>query len=147
MALSKLESLYKTVVSEHSRHPHHHGKIPGVEVLEMYNPTCGDIIELSVKIDDMGKIQDIAFDGSGCSISTASASMMTDIVVGKQIDQAKELAETFSRMVQGQSEKEQEKLGEASLLAGVAKYPQRIKCATLSWNALKKAIRRYEEGE
>lgn len=144
-ALSKLDSLYMAVVTEHSRHPHHHGKVPDVEAIEMYNPTCGDVIELSVNIDDTGKIVDIAFDGAGCSISTASASMMTDAVIGKQTTEAKALAEVFSRMVQGKTEKEQEQLGEASLLAGVAKFPQRIKCATLSWNALKRAIQRYEE--
>lgn len=142
MALSKLDSLYMAVVSDHSKHPHHHGKLADVEVLEMHNPTCGDVIELSVRIDEEGRIADIAFDGSGCTISTASASMMTDAVLGKTRDQALELAGIFSRMVQGQQEDEQENLGEAALLAGVAKFPQRIKCATLSWKALEKAIER-----
>ena len=142
MALSKLDSLYMAVVSDHSKRPHHHGKLADVEVLEMHNPTCGDVIELSVRIDEEGRIADIAFDGSGCTISTASASMMTDAVLGKTRDQALELAGIFSRMVQGQQEDEQENLGEAALLAGVAKFPQRIKCATLSWKALEKAIER-----
>lgn len=145
MALSKLDSLYMAVVSDHSKHPHHRGKLDNVEVLEMHNPTCGDVIELSVRVDEQGKIADIAFDGAGCTISTASASMMTDAVLGKSLGQAQELAEIFSRMVQGQDEKEQESLGEAALLSGVAKFPQRIKCATLSWNALKKAIERHQE--
>lgn len=145
MALSKLDSLYMAVVSEHSKHPHHRGKLPNVEVLEMHNPTCGDVIELSLFIDKTGRVADIAFDGVGCSISTASASMMTDAVLGKTIAQAQDLAEIFSRMVQGQEEDEQESLGEAAFLAGVAKFPQRIKCATLSWNALKKAIERSQK--
>ena len=144
MALSKLDSLYMAVVSDHSKHPHHRGKVADAEVLELHNPTCGDVIELSLRIDADGKIADIAFDGAGCTISTASASMMTDAVLGKTKDQALELAEIFSRMVQGQQEDVQERLGEAALLAGVAKFPQRIKCATLSWKALEKAIERSE---
>ena len=144
MALSKLDSLYMAVVSDHSKHPHHRGKVADAEVLELHNPTCGDVIELSLRIDADGKIADIAFDGAGCTISTASASMMTVAVLGKTKDQALELAEMFSRMVQGQQEDVQERLGEAALLAGVAKFPQRIKCATLSWKALEKAIERSE---
>ncbi|HEL2575349.1 Fe-S cluster assembly sulfur transfer protein SufU [Streptococcus sp. A34] len=142
MALSRLDSLYMAVVSEHSKSPRHHGSLSGVEKLELHNPTCGDVIELSVKIED-NVITDIAFDGVGCTISTASASMMTEAVLGKSLDQAQELAEVFSQMVQGQQDDKQKELGDAALLAGVAKFPQRIKCATLSWNALKKAMDRH----
>lgn len=144
MALSKLDSLYMAVVSEHSKSPRHKGQLLGVETLEMHNPTCGDIIELSVKIEN-GVIEDIAFDGVGCTISTASASMMTEVVLGKTTSQVQELAAIFSEMVQGNVDSRQKELGDASLLAGVAKFPQRIKCATLPWNALKKAIARTEE--
>lgn len=147
MALSKLDSLYMAVVTEHSKSPRHKGKLDGVEALQLHNPTCGDVIELSLKLEK-DIITDIAFDGVGCTISTASASMMTEAVLGKSIHQARELADTFSRLVQGQEVNEQEQLGDASLLAGVAKFPQRIKCATLSWNALKKALdRQAEQGE
>lgn len=132
------------VVSEHSKSPRHKGQLLGVETLEMHNPTCGDIIELSVKIEN-GVIEDIAFDGVGCTISTASASMMTEVVLGKTTSQVQELAAIFSEMVQGNVDSRQKELGDASLLAGVAKFPQRIKCATLPWNALKKAIARTEE--
>ena len=120
MALSRLDSLYMAVVADHSKSPHHHGVLPDVEQLQLNNPTCGDVINLSVKFDG-DVIEDIAFAGDGCTISTASSSMMQgkhDIATGK--------------------------LGEAKLLAGVSKFPQRIKCATLSWNALKKAIERSE---
>ena len=144
MALSKLDSLYMAVVSEHSKSPRHKGQLLGVETLELHNPTCGDIIELSVKIEN-GVIEDIAFDGVGCTISTASASMMTEVVLGKTTSQVQELAAIFSEMVQGNVDSRQKELGDASLLAGVAKFPQRIKCATLPWNALKKAIARTEE--
>lgn len=142
MALSRLDSLYMAVVADHSKSPHHHGVIPDVEQLQLNNPTCGDVINLSVKFDG-DVIEDIAFAGDGCTISTASSSMMTDAVIGKTKAEALELAEIFSLMIQG-DHKDEDKLDEAKLLAGVSKFPQRIKCATLSWNALKKAIERSE---
>ena len=142
MALSRLDSLYMAVVADHSKSPHHHGVLPDVEQLQLNNPTCGDVINLSVKFDG-DVIEDIAFAGDGCTISTASSSMMTDAVIGKTKAEALELAEIFSLMIQGDNNDE-DKLGEANLRAGVSKFPQRIKCATLSWNALKKAIERSE---
>ena len=142
MALSRLDSLYMAVVADHSKSPHHHGVLPDVEQLQLNNPTCGDVINLSVKFDG-DVIEDIAFAGDGCTISTASSSMMTDAVIGKTKAEALELAEIFSLMIQV-DHKDEDKLGEAKLLAGVSKFPQRIKCATLSWNALKKAIERSE---
>lgn len=144
MALSKLDSLYMAVVADHSKHPHHQGEIEDVEQINLNNPTCGDVISLSVKFDEEDKVADIAFINSGCTISTASASMMTDAVLGKSKTEVLELAELFSHMVQGEKDQRQEELGDAAFLAGVAKFPQRIKCATLSWNALKKAIETQE---
>lgn len=140
MALSKLDSLYKAVVTDHSAHPHHHGKLEDVEQVVLNNPTCGDVISLSVKFNAENQIENIAFVNSGCTISTASASMMTDAVLGKTKEQALELAGVFSQMVQGQEDSRQKELGDGAFLAGVAKFPQRIKCATLGWNALKRAI-------
>lgn len=132
------------VVADHSKHPHHQGEIEDVEQINLNNPTCGDVISLSVKFDEEDKVADIAFINSGCTISTASASMMTDAVLGKSKTEVLELAELFSHMVQGEKDQRQEELGDAAFLAGVAKFPQRIKCATLSWNALKKAIETQE---
>ena len=142
MALSKLDSLYMAVVADHSKHPHHQGQIEGVDQIQLNNPTCGDVIQLSVKFDENDLVEDIAFVNSGCTISIASASMMTDAVMGKTKEEVEELAQVFSEMVQGQSDPRQEELGDAAFLSGVSKFPQRIKCATLSWNALKKAIER-----
>ncbi|MGT2906937.1 Fe-S cluster assembly sulfur transfer protein SufU [Streptococcus dentiloxodontae] len=146
MALSRLDSLYMAVVADHSQSPHHQGVLPDAEQLQLNNPTCGDVINLSVKFDG-DVISDIAFAGDGCAISTASSSMMTDAVIGKSKAEALELAEIFSHMVQGQIDEKQAELGEAKLLAGVSKFPQRIKCATLAWNALKKAIERSENAD
>ncbi|MEW4355215.1 Fe-S cluster assembly sulfur transfer protein SufU [Streptococcus pneumoniae] len=141
MALSKLESLYMAVVADHSKHPHHQGTIDGADQVDLNNPTCGDVINLSLKLDETGDtIQDIAFVNAGCTISTASASMMTDLVIGKTKSEVLELAQIFSEMVQGQEDARQKELGDAAFLAGVAKFPQRIKCATLAWNALKKGL-------
>lgn len=140
MALSKLDQLYRQVILDHSSRPHHHGKLSGdlQHEIELNNPTCGDVISLQVKLAD-DKISDIAFDGSGCSISTASASMMTDAVLGKTIEEAKEMVLTFSKMVQG-DDTATDSLGDAAVLGGVAKFPARIKCATLAWKALYQAL-------
>ncbi|EHI68828.1 Fe-S cluster assembly sulfur transfer protein SufU [Streptococcus ictaluri] len=146
MALSKLSSLYMAVVADHSKNPHHHGQLKGVEAVQLNNPTCGDVISLTVKFNG-DIIEDIAFAGNGCTISTASSSMMTDAVIGKTKEEALALARIFSDMVQGKDEPQQALLGEAELLGGVAKFPQRIKCSTLAWNALKEAIERSQENQ
>lgn len=140
MALSKLDNLYRQVILDHSAHPHHHGSLQeSTNKVEMNNPTCGDVITLDVEIED-NKIKNIAFGGSGCSISTASASMMTDAVLGQSVETAKTLAHAFSEMVQGHEIDEEDALGDAAMLSGVAKFPARIKCATLGWKALEQAI-------
>lgn len=145
MALSRLDNLYRQVILDHSAHPHHHGQLAGVEALEMNNPTCGDVIFLSLIVEN-GKVKDIAFDGAGCSISIASGSMMTDAVIGKPIEVALDTVEEFSRLVQGQIvENAGRKLGDAAILAGVSKFPARIKCATLAWKALEKALINNQE--
>ncbi|MDR0691233.1 MAG: SUF system NifU family Fe-S cluster assembly protein [Streptococcaceae bacterium] len=148
MALSKLASLYRAVILDHSSHPHHSGTLNGTTPLEMNNPTCGDVIRLFLHINDDGIIEDISFDGRGCAISTASASMMSDVVLGKTVTKALKLSEKFSQLVQGEEvEKTEEMLGDAAFLNGVSKFPQRIKCATLAWNALKKAVVLNEEND
>ena len=96
------------------------------------------MIQLSVKFDENDRVEDIAFVNSGCTISTASASMMTDAVMGKTKEEVEELAQVFSEMVQGKSDPRQEELGDAAFYLESQNFPQRIKCATLSWNALKK---------
>ena len=108
MALSKLDSLYMAVVADHSKHPHHQGQIEDVDQIQLNNPTCGDVIQLSVKFDENDKIEDIAFVNSGCTISTASASMMTDAVIGKTKEEVKELAQVISdtQMVEGDLRRE-----------------------------------------
>lgn len=139
MALSKLDNLYRQVILDHSSHPHHHGTLgEDSQKVELHNPTCGDIITLEVQLKD-DIIEKIAFSGHGCSISTASASMMTDAVIGKTLKEASELSELFSDLVQGK-DVDAEPLQDGSMLGGVAKFPARIKCATLGWKALDQII-------
>lgn len=133
-----------TLVTEHSKSPHHFGQLEGQEAIQLNNPTCGDVISLTLAVKD-DTIEDIAFSGHGCAISTASASMMTDTVIGKTTAEALVLAELFSEMVQGQENANQGKLGDAAFMAGVSQFPQRVKCATLAWNALRKAIERSDD--
>ncbi|WP_414841152.1 Fe-S cluster assembly sulfur transfer protein SufU [Enterococcus saccharolyticus] len=146
MALSRLDNLYRQVILDHSSHPHHHGNLEkSNQRIELNNPTCGDVIHLELNMED-DVIQDIAFSGHGCSISTASASMMTEAVLGKTLAEAIELSESFSQLVQGNDVAELDKLGDAAMLGGVAKFPARIKCATLAWKALEKALDNPEMG-
>lgn len=149
MGLSKLDTLYRQVIVEHSSKPHHFGMLENKassHEIELHNPTCGDIITLQLEVKD-DKITDIAFSGSGCSISTASASMMTDAVLGKTVQEAKDMVLTFSEMVQGNKGVDTTLLGDASLLSGVAKFPARIKCSTLAWKALYQALDENKQEE
>lgn len=139
MALSKMDNLYRQVILDHSAHPHHHGKLDdSTHQIELKNPTCGDVLQLDVKVKD-NKIADIAFSGYGCTISQASASMMTDAVMNKDIDTAEDMVEDFSNMILGEKT-DTDILDDAATLKGVSQFPARIKCATLAWKALHKAL-------
>lgn len=145
MGLSRLDMLYRQVILDHSNNPHHFGLASDMtHQLELNNPTCGDVIQLQLKIEE-GVVKDARFSGSGCSISMASASMMTVAVIGKTEKEAIALAEDFSLLVQGKEVADKDKLGDAALLQGVSKFPARIKCATLAWKALERGIFEQEE--
>lgn len=133
----QLDDLYRRVIMDHYKAPRNKGRLDDDSVsVDLNNPTCGDRISLQLKIRD-GVVEDARFNGEGCSISMASASMMTDAVKGKTLKQALELADQFSEMIKGSPvEFEYEDL---EALSGVSKFPARIKCATLAWNALRKA--------
>jgi len=140
MALTKLDQLYRAVILDHSQHPRRRGELDKATTqIELKNPTCGDVIQVQLEIEN-NKITDVRFDGSGCTISMASASMMTDAIVGKSLDEALALSKEFSGLVQGEDPEHEDDLGDAMMLSGVAKFPARIKCATLSWKALEKAL-------
>ena len=140
MVRVSLEELYKEVILDHYRQPRNKGRLdPHDVVLERNNPLCGDEIELFVKFDGEN-LEGIAFDGKGCSISQASASMMTEKVTGLSVKQAAALAETIKSMMAGETEGDQKELGDLVSLKGVVKYPVRIKCALLGWNTLVEAL-------
>ena len=145
MALSKLDQLYKQVILDHSSHPHHYGTLDhSVQEIELNNPTCGDVIKLQLQIKD-GIIENAAFTGHGCSISTASASMMCDAIIGKSEKEAEQLLNQFLQLVQGVDIEVDDSLAELEVLSGVSKFPARIKCATLAWKALEQSIESKQE--
>ncbi|MDT2831871.1 SUF system NifU family Fe-S cluster assembly protein [Vagococcus carniphilus] len=140
MALSRLENLYRQVILDHTSHPRNKGTLnEATSQIELNNPTCGDVIQLQLQIKD-DVIEDVKFDGHGCSISMASASMMTTAIIGKTEKEAIEIIASFLELVQGEEVDDKKKLGDAQMLSGVAKFPARIKCATLAWKALERGI-------
>jgi nitrogen fixation NifU-like protein len=137
-----LNDLYQEVILDHNRRPRNfHVLQDASHRAEGYNPLCGDRLTLYLKIDD-GVIRDVGFEGSGCAISKASASLMTDAVKGQSTADARSLVDRFQRMVTTPPEQEVEDLGKLSALAGVREFPVRVKCASLAWHTLKAAIDR-----
>lgn len=140
MSTNKLDQLYRSVIMDHYKNPRNKGIIEESSItVDMNNPTCGDVIHLTLQVDD-GIVQNAKFEGDGCSISMASASMMTQIVKGKKVDEALKAATIFSDMMLGKDIDDSIDLGDIEALAGVAKFPARIKCATLAWKAMEKGV-------
>ncbi len=140
-----LEELYKEVILDHYRSPRHKGRLDPHDVaLERNNPLCGDEIELFVRFDG-DTVDGIAFEGRGCSISQASASMMTDKVGGLSTEEARRLAQVIKGMLAGEADGDPAALGDLVSLKGVVKYPVRIKCALLGWNTLLEALEERDQ--
>ena len=139
---NNLDQLYRSVIMDHYKNPRNKGSLAEDSVtIDMNNPTCGDRIHLTLKVED-GIVKDAKFDGEGCSISMSSASMMTQIIKGKKIEEALELADIFSKMMIGEEfDVDKYDLGDVEALQGVAKFPARIKCATLAWKAMEKGVK------
>jgi nitrogen fixation protein NifU and related proteins len=141
--MSSLDDLYRRVIMDHYQNPRNRGAFEDDALtINMNNPTCGDRISLQLKIDN-GKVADAKFNGEGCSISMASASMMTDAIKGLDVDKALNMADLFSRMMKGENvedELEDLDIGDIEALQGVCKFPARIKCATLAWKAMQKGV-------
>jgi nitrogen fixation protein NifU and related proteins len=136
MVRMSLDELYKEVILDHYRTPRNRGRLDPHDVkLERNNPLCGDELELYLKFDGED-LEGIAFEGKGCSISMASASMMTEKVKGLDVKQARAVAESIKRMMAGEEPGDINELGDLVSLKGVVKYPVRIKCALLGWNTL-----------
>ena len=141
----QLESMYQEIIMDHYRHPHSKGlREPFDAQVQHVNPTCGDEVTLRVTLKDSGgeaAVADVSYDALGCSISQASVSVLTDLVIGNQVDEAMRVAAAFLELMRSRDggEPDEETLGDAVAFAGVAKYPARIKCALLGWMAFKDA--------
>ncbi len=138
-----LRELYQEVILDHSRHPRHFGPLEhATHNAEGHNPLCGDRVKIHLMLDGDNKIADIKFEGRGCAISQASASLMTDMVIGRTLDEAEALMGGFLHLVKGEdavdlNEDDRDRL---NVMAGVSAFPMRVKCATLAWHTMKSAL-------
>ncbi len=141
MTLGNLRDLYQQVILEHYKKPKNKGKTDPVHRHQKgHNPSCGDTIELTLRLDETGDIiEDAKFEGEGCAIAIASADLMADALKGKQVSEALEMVQRFQSMMKGQAEFPKE-LRKLNVMAGVAQFPVRIKCANLTWHTLKAAL-------
>jgi nitrogen fixation NifU-like protein len=146
--MSDLRELYQTTILDHNKKPRNFCRPDGANrEANGWNPLCGDKVTVYLTVDDDGIVQEVGFQGSGCAISTASASMMTQVVKGKTLDEVLEVFDRFHDLVAGPSPAagDPEALGKLTVFSGVRDYPMRVKCATLPWHTLRSAVR--GEGE
>lgn len=136
---SELQELYQDIILDHNRRPRNFRALAGGRAAHGDNPLCGDRLTVYVRLED-GMVADVSFQGSGCAISKASASLMTEGVKGKTMDEVRALIERFHRMLTGPDNEPAEHLGKLAAFAGVRQFPIRVKCATLAWHTLRAAI-------
>jgi nitrogen fixation NifU-like protein len=139
-----LRELYQEVILDHSKHPRHFGAMEGAtHVGEGHNPLCGDRVKIYLHLGKDDRIEDVSFVGKGCAISQASASLMTDMIAGRTVEEAERLMGGFLHLVKGEevgedlNEDDRERL---DVMAGVSAFPMRVKCATLAWHTMKSAL-------
>lgn len=147
---AELDELYRETILDHYRNPRNRTSLPNADICAKGNiPFCGDEVIIQIKLNDEGLVQDIGFSGQGCSISQASASIMTERLKGKTLEQVEVLIELFNRMMLGKelSRHEQEELRDLKAMLGVRKFPIRIKCALLAWTAVKEGTKDHRAGE
>ena len=146
-----LKQLYQDIILEHGKSPRNLGKCEGYShEAEGYNPLCGDKVHVYLKSDNKKKVESLTFEGEGCAISLASASIMTDLIKGKSFEETKEIMDAFLNMIKNTSEIRSNHLDEDQKtklmsLSGVKQFPMRVKCATLSWHTLVSAIENKKE--
>lgn len=141
--MDDLRDLYQEVILDHNKRPRNFGALEGAShQADGHNPLCGDQLSISLVVED-GEVQDVRFEGSGCAISTASASLMTEAVKGKSLEEAERLFSGFHDLLTGdpsQAAQASSELGKLAVFEGVREFPVRVKCATLSWHTLKSAL-------
>jgi nitrogen fixation NifU-like protein len=143
----EFNDLYQEIILDHYKNPRNFGEgKPYCTAVELDNPVCGDHIKLTLEVDDENVVRDVKFSGSGCAISVASASMMTQELKGKTLDEANRIIADILLIMRGEKDADAlEAHGDVSALKGVLKFPVRVKCATLSWHAAQDAIKKYED--
>jgi nitrogen fixation NifU-like protein len=142
-----LRELYQEVILDHSRHPRHYGVLEtATHKAEGYNPLCGDRVTVYLALDAEGRVCDIRFEGKGCAISQASASLMTDLLAGKTAAEAERLMQGFLHLVKGEDAGDlpEDAREHLEVMGGLSEFPMRVKCATLAWHTFKNAV---EEGK
>ncbi|WP_077624931.1 Fe-S cluster assembly sulfur transfer protein SufU [Sediminibacillus massiliensis] len=146
MSFDNLDTLYRQVIMDHYKNPRNRGSLSNESLtIDMNNPTCGDRIQVHLQVED-GVVEDAKFEGEGCSISLSSASMMTQAIKGKKVDEALKMSKIFSDMMLGEEiDNEDIDLGDIEALQGVSKFPARIKCATLAWKAMEQGVGKEEQ--
>jgi nitrogen fixation NifU-like protein len=139
---ARLSALYQEVILDHYRRPRNRGTVPEpTGTASLRNPLCGDEVDVQVSVQD-GKVADVKFGGRGCSISQASASMMTELVKGRTPDEVHALGERFAEMIRGNAEAAKDQaLGQARALSGVSRFPTRVRCALIAWEAMERAVK------
>ena len=143
--MSDLRDLYQEVILDHNRKPRNFGVLPGADRrADGYNPLCGDKVTVSVSLEGE-RLKEIRFQGSGCAISTAAASLMTEHLKGKTLAEAEAASRGFLDLVTGKADREATGLGKLVAFAGVSEFPARVKCATLVWHTLKAALENRPE--
>lgn len=143
--MNDLRDLYQEVIIDHNRSPRNFKQLePCSHQAEGFNPLCGDKINVYLNIEE-GKVADISFDGNGCAISIASASLMTEMLKGLTIEETNKLFKTFHHIVTEDGEVDSKQIGKLTVLSGVKEYPARVKCATLAWHTLQAALENATE--
>ena len=140
----EIDDLYQEVILDHNRRPRNFRTLGQGRKAEGFNPLCGDRITVYLNIDG-GVIKDVSFQGTGCAISKASASLMTEAVKGKSIEEARALFDRFQGMITAPAETPLDNLGKLTVLAGVRQFPVRVKCASLAWHTLRSAVEARDE--
>jgi nitrogen fixation NifU-like protein len=142
--MSDLRDLYQETILDHNKRPRNFKKLENANrSADGYNPLCGDKVKVYLRVED-GRVKDLSFEGSGCAISKASASVMTESLKGKSVEEVESIFKRFRDLVMGKTE-EADDLGKLVVFSGVCEFPTRVKCATLAWHALQAALQDSEE--
>ncbi len=142
--MSQFDDLYREIILDHYKEPRNKGHIEKPDIAARgHNPLCGDEVDITMSVDD-GRVADIRFDGTGCAISQASASMLTELIEGKSLSEVERIAGLFKEMMLEDGDSVEE-LGDLEALQGVKKYPVRIKCAILSWNTMLEGMEIFQK--